>query len=186
MLQDPSQFAVHAGGVERLLVALVRAQRIPVVGRLVVRQLLRLQGTDIPHQTLRPGRLLVLQHGGRVVVHASTRIGDDVVILQGATIGRGDLWQEPAPDYGGVVVEDGVIIGAGAVVLVSRGTLTLGRGSVVGANAVLTRSTGPHEIWAGNPATCRGLRPGAGRPERHEDTVRTGDLRRAATRVTAG
>ena len=51
-----------------------------------------------------------------------------------------------------MVVEDGAILGVGAVVLVSKGTVTLGRGSIVGANSVLTRSTAPGEIWAGNPA----------------------------------
>jgi serine O-acetyltransferase len=68
------------------------------------------------------------------------------------TIGRADLWRPASADFGGVVVEDDAIVGTGAVVLVSKGTLTLGRGSIVGANSVLTRSTGPGEIWAGNPA----------------------------------
>ncbi len=30
--------------------------------------------------------------------------------------------------------------------------LTIGAGTVIGANAVLTSSTGPGEIWAGSPA----------------------------------
>jgi serine O-acetyltransferase len=56
------------------------------------------------------------------------------------------------------VIEDDVIIGAGAVVLFSRGTLTVARGTIVGANAVLTRSTGENEIWAGVPARRVGVR----------------------------
>jgi serine O-acetyltransferase len=37
--------------------------------------------------------------------------------------------------------------------------VTVGRGTVVGANAVLARSTGEWEIWAGSPAKCVGTRP---------------------------
>jgi len=136
---------------DRTLAALVHAHRLPVVGR-PVRLLLKLLGTDIPVQALAPGRRLVLQHGGHVVVHHTTRLGDDVVLMHNVTIGRADLWQPTSADFAGVVVEDGAILGVGAVVLVSKGTLTLGRGSIVGANSVLTRSTAPGEVWAGTPA----------------------------------
>ena len=40
----------------------------------------------------------------------------------------------------------------GAKVLGADGLLYLGSGTVVGANAVLTQSTGENEIWAGIPA----------------------------------
>jgi len=145
--------------------ALVQAQRLPLIG-VVVRQMLKWRGTDVPVETLSPGRRLVLQHGGHVVVHYAARLGNDVVLMHNATIGRADLWRPESDDFAGVVVEDGVILGAGAVVLSSAGTITLGRGSIVGANSVLTRSTGPGEIWAGNPA----------RRVRHRD-----DERRTAT-----
>jgi serine O-acetyltransferase len=38
--------------------------------------------------------------------------------------------------------------------------LRVGRGSVVGANAVLLESTGENEIWAGVPARRVGTRDG--------------------------
>ena len=145
------QFRMTVTRTDRTLAALVHAQRLPVVGR-GVRLLLKLLGTDIPVQALAPGRRLVLQHGGHVVVHHTTRLGDDVVLMHNVTIGRADLWQPTSADFAGVVVEDGAILGVGAVVLVSKGTLTLGRGSIVGANSVLTRSTAPGEVWAGTPA----------------------------------
>jgi len=37
--------------------------------------------------------------------------------------------------------------------------LRVGRGTVVGANAVLLESTGENELWAGVPARKVGLRP---------------------------
>lgn len=48
-----------------------------------------------------------------------------------------------------VSVEEGAWIGAGAVILPG---VTIGRGAIIGANAVVTRSVGPLEVWGGSPA----------------------------------
>jgi len=56
------------------------------------------------------------------------------------------------------VIEDDVILCPGAKVLCKEGVLRVGRGSVIGANAVLLQSTGENEIWAGMPAQCVGQR----------------------------
>ena len=54
---------------------------------------------------------------------------------------------------GQILVEDDVVIGAGAKLLFKLGqTLTVGRGAVIGANAVVLSSVPPGEIWAGMPA----------------------------------
>jgi serine O-acetyltransferase len=58
----------------------------------------------------------------------------------------------------GIEVGDDVILGAGAKVMCERGILRIGRGTVVGANAVLLDSTGENEIWAGIPARKVGIR----------------------------
>ena len=55
-----------------------------------------------------------------------------------------------------VTVEDHVWIGARAIILPG---VTLGRGSVVGAGAVVTRDVPPLTIVAGNPARPVGTRP---------------------------
>jgi serine O-acetyltransferase len=57
-----------------------------------------------------------------------------------------------------VVIEDGAVLCSGARVVCKTGVLTVGRGTIVGANAVLTQSTGPNEIWAGVPARRVGFR----------------------------
>jgi maltose O-acetyltransferase len=49
----------------------------------------------------------------------------------------------------GVVIEDDVWVGAGAIIL--RG-VTVGRGAIVAAGSVLTKSVPPYAIVAGNPA----------------------------------
>jgi serine O-acetyltransferase len=42
--------------------------------------------------------------------------------------------------------------------LFGESELVVGKGTVVGANAVLTQSTGEYEIWAGIPASKIGAR----------------------------
>jgi serine O-acetyltransferase len=60
--------------------------------------------------------------------------------------------------FEGIVIEDDAILAPGAKVLCKEGILRVGRGTVVGANAVLLQSTGENEIWAGVPARCIGQR----------------------------
>lgn len=53
------------------------------------------------------------------------------------------------PVRGGVRIEDDCWIGAGAIIL---NGVTIGKGSVVGAGAVVTKDVAPYTIVAGNPA----------------------------------
>ncbi len=50
---------------------------------------------------------------------------------------------------GPVNIEDEVWIGYGAIILSG---LTIGKGSIIGAGSVVTKSTPPYSIFAGNPA----------------------------------
>jgi serine O-acetyltransferase len=138
--------------IDRSVVRLVEAQRRPVVGRAAT-LVLRLLGVHIPPQVVIGEGLLLPHSTTGCVIHAKTRIGDRVTIFHGVTVGRADAYDvQPAP-LGGAVIGDDVVLCAGAVVL-PKGTepLLIGRGTVVGANAVLTTSTGQNEVWAGNPA----------------------------------
>jgi serine O-acetyltransferase len=145
------------GPVDRIYNALILGQKRPFLGR-VIRQLLKARGVDIPAHTLQPGTGLFVRHAGNVVVHSSTVIAKNVMLHQGVTVGRSDIWQEPDPSFKGFVLEDHVILGANAVVTSKSGTLVVAEGTVVGANSVLTKSTGPWEIWAGVPAKKIGMR----------------------------
>ena len=87
--------------------------------------------------------------------------------------------------YDAIRVEDGVWIGAGAIIL---GGVTIGRGAVVGAGAVVTRDVEPNSVVVGSPARkIRSLPPlvvdgdataGDGPPPKPRPTPRP--LRRAA------
>jgi acetyltransferase-like isoleucine patch superfamily enzyme len=68
----------------------------------------------------------------------------------------------------GVIIEDDVWIGARATIL--RG-VRVGRGSVVGAASVVTRSVPPYSIVAGNPARVIRFRWGVNDILRHEATL---------------
>jgi len=151
------QFRPPSGPVDRFFVRLIFAQRNRLFGRLI-RQFLKLRGIDIQARSLQPGTGLILRHSGNVVVHGMTKIGRNVMLHQGVTVGRSDIWREPDPTFDGFVLEDNVILGANAVVTSSKGQLVVGEGTVVGANSVLTRSTGRWEIWAGVPAVKIGER----------------------------
>lgn len=118
--------------------------------------LLLLLGVEIP-AVVPIGEGLTLQHRGRgVVITPHARIGARVTIYQHVTIGMADAWR---PGHDGpveskaVVVEDDAWIFPGAVILgrIER-PVTVGRGTIVAANAVLTESTGEWEVWGGVPA----------------------------------
>lgn len=141
-----------------LVTSLIYRRRSRLLRR-PVQELLALYGVEVPAAVeIGPG-LRVFHRGFGLVMHPYTTIGRDVVLYNGVTIGRADPWvpQELSP-MRRVVVEDGAVLCTGARVLCKSGVLTVGRGSIVGANAVLTRSTGAGEIWAGAPARCVGVR----------------------------
>lgn len=137
---------------------LLYARKWPLIGKLAYFKL-KLLGVEIPLQ-VKLGSDCTLAHGGfGVVIHPQTEIADRVKIYPGVTLGRADI-QIPANDskFEGIRIESDVILCSGAKILCKEGILTVGKGSIVGANAVLLESTGENEIWAGIPARCIGVR----------------------------
>jgi serine acetyltransferase/thymidylate kinase len=74
---------------------------------------------------------LHLPHPYGIVIHPQAVIGQRVTVMQQATIGGKDRSEKVAP-----IIGDDVYVGAGARVL---GDVRIGRGAVIGANAVVTR-----------------------------------------------
>jgi serine O-acetyltransferase len=139
---------------------LVYARNLPLVGS-VAYYILKLLGIEIP-RPVKVGGQLELAHGGfGVVIHPQTRIGERVKIYPGVTLGRADIYRPVnQSSFEGIIIEDDVILCPGAKILCKQGILKVGRGSVIGANAVLLESTGENEIWAGVPARRVGTRDG--------------------------
>ncbi|MGW2426584.1 hypothetical protein ACWC0C_46840 [Streptomyces sp. NPDC001709] len=141
-----------------LVSALVYQRRHRVLGRLV-QEVLALYGLEVPAAVeVGPG-LRVFHRGFGTVLHPYTTIGANVTLYNGVTLGRADPWvpqEESAMER--IVIEDGACLCTGAKVICKKGILTVGRGTIVGANAVLTCSTGSDEIWAGVPARKIGNR----------------------------
>lgn len=138
--------------------SLLYARRLPLLGGAAYLAL-KLLGAEVPRSVvIGPG--CQLEHGGfGVVIHSKTVIGARVKIYPGVTVGRADIYR-PAEHshFEGVAIGDDAILCPGARVLGKQGILRVGRGTVVGANAVLLETTGEWEIWAGIPARCIGKR----------------------------
>lgn len=138
--------------------SLLYARNSRLVGK-VAYYMLKLLGAEVP-RSVKFGQGCMLLHGGYgVVIHPQAEFAERVKIYPGVTLGRADIHHSAsASGFKGIRVESDVILGSGAKVLCKEGILTLGKGSVIGANAVLLESTGENEIWAGNPARRVGSR----------------------------
>jgi acetyltransferase-like isoleucine patch superfamily enzyme len=104
------------------------------------------------------GQQCFFHSAGGLTIGAHVGIGPGVKILtsQHAEAGRHMpvLWSpvEAKP----VVIEDDADIGMGALVLPG---VTIGRGAIVGAGAVVTRDVAPYTVVSGVPARKRRTRP---------------------------
>jgi serine O-acetyltransferase len=90
------------------------------------------------------GRRLFIDHGMGVVIGETTEIGDDVLIYQGVTLGGTSLKKEKRHP----TIEDHVMVSAGASVI---GPVRIGRGSRIGAGAVVVSSAPPYSTIVGIP-----------------------------------
>ena len=94
------------------------------------------------------GRRFFIDHGMGIVIGETTEIGDDVMLYHGVTLGGQDLTKTKRhPTLG-----NNITVGAGAKVL---GPITIGDGSAIGANAVVTKDVPPCHIAVGIPAKNR-------------------------------
>ena len=108
----------------------------PAVAEGIWRLNLFLTGADI-HPAAEIGGGLRLTHTSGLVIGKGARLGSDLNILHGVTIGgSGKRWFDPTFEDGLPEIGDGTEIWAGAKVL---GAVKVGRRCHIGANAVVTR-----------------------------------------------
>lgn len=104
------------------------------------------------------GQQVFMHSAGGITIGSNVGIGPGVKILTSAhrEEGRAVPILRSAVDFAPVVVEDDCDIGIGAVILPG---VTLGKGTQVGAGAVVTTDTPPYSVVAGVPAKVLRLRP---------------------------
>ncbi len=113
---------------------------------------------------IRAGRNWRVNSGVFIDARGGLTIGDDVLIGPNVVLVTSEhQWTDPARPIAvqghrvePVTIEDDVWIGANAVITPG---VTLARGTVVGAGAVVTESTEPYTIVGGVPARRIGDRP---------------------------
>ncbi|MBP2146918.1 serine O-acetyltransferase [Methanofollis sp. W23] len=99
------------------------------------------------HPRARIGPGLFMPHPQCIVIGAGAVLGSNVTINQGVTVGA-----SPGKEIEGQtepVVEDNVLLGAGAKVL---GPVTIGANAMIGANAVVVRDIPAWAVAVGVPA----------------------------------
>lgn len=97
------------------------------------------------------GRIIIGNHvmfGPGVNIHGGNHIMDRVGVYM-------DEVHKEAGSDAAVIIEDDVWIGANAMILGGGGDdLVIGRGSVIGAGSVVTKSVQPYSVMVGVPARC--------------------------------
>ena len=100
------------------------------------------------HPAATIGHGILMDHATGVVIGETARIGNDVSILHGVTLGgTGKEEGDRHPKIG-----NGVLLSAGAVIL---GNVTVGEGAKVAASSVVLKDVPPHCTAVGIPAEIR-------------------------------
>ncbi len=118
---------------------------VPLIPRIITELAHTLTGIDI-HPGAAIGERFFIDHGTGVVVGETCRIGANVRLYQGVTLGAKSF---PLDEHGNPIkgidrhpiVEDDVVVYAGATIL---GRVVIGRGSSIGGNVWLTQGVPPN------------------------------------------
>ena len=104
------------------------------------------------HPGAKIGKNLFIDHGMGVVIGETSEIGDNVTIYHNVTLGgispsinaneQRNLKRHPT-------LQDNVVVGSGAQIL---GPVIIGKNSLIGANAVVTKDVPEKSIMVGIPA----------------------------------
>lgn len=120
-------------------------EQVPMIPRIIAEYAHSRTGIDL-HPGASIGESFFLDHGTGTVVGETSRIGNNVKLYQGVTLGalstrRCDCEQDGAVKPRHPTIEDNVTIYAGATIL--GGDTVVGAGSVIGGNVWLVNSVPP-------------------------------------------
>ncbi|MBE3561788.1 MAG: serine acetyltransferase [Ktedonobacteraceae bacterium] len=134
----------------RVAHALYKA-RIPFFPRMISMLARFLTGGIDIHPGAQIGKRFFIDHGAGVVIGETTVIGNNVMLYHQVTLGATGWWR-PSPgrkQKRHPTIEDDVTIGVGAAIL---GPITIGKGSRIGAMALVLESVPPNSVVASKPA----------------------------------
>lgn len=121
----------------------LHVKKMTMLARFISQLARFITGIEI-HPGAKIGKGLFIDHGMGVVIGETSKIGDNVTIFQGATLGgTGKERGKRHPTIG-----NNVVIGAGAKIL---GNITVGDNVIIGANAVVIRNIPPNSTVVGVP-----------------------------------
>jgi serine O-acetyltransferase len=136
----PGIFAIMVYRVAHRLFEL----EVPLLPRIMTEYAHTMTGIDI-HPGAEIGSRFVIDHGTGVVIGETTRIGNNVRVYQGVTLGALSLPKDAGERLRGKkrhpTIEDDVIIYSGATIL--GGETVIGQRSVIGGNVWITESIPP-------------------------------------------
>jgi len=117
--------------------------KIPVLPRIMAEYAHELTGIDI-HPGAQIASPFFIDHGTGIVIGETARIGREVRIYQGVTLGALTVGRSMANTKRHPTIEDHVVIYAGSTIL--GGDTVIGHHTVVGGNTWITESILPHSV----------------------------------------
>lgn len=133
LIAYPGFFAITAYRIANVFWKL----NIPIIPRIITEYVHSRTGIDI-HPGAEIGENFFIDHGTGIVIGETTKIGNNVKIYQGVTLGALSVSKDHASDKRHPTIEDHVTIYANATIL--GGNTIIGANSVIGGNVWLTHS----------------------------------------------
>jgi serine O-acetyltransferase len=124
---------------------------IPFIPRLISQFARFITGGIEIHPGAQIGKRFFIDHGAGVVIGETTSIGNNVMLYHQVTLGATGWWR-PGPgrkQKRHPTIEDDVTIGVGAAIL---GPIVIGKGSQIGAMAMVFESVPANSVVAAKPA----------------------------------
>ena len=116
---------------------------IPLLPRMITEYSHKVTGIDIhPHAEI--GCPFAIDHGTGIVIGETTKIGNNVKIYQGVTLGALSVDKNKASKKRHPTIEDNVVLYSGCTIL--GGETVVGRNSIIGGNVWLTESIAPFSV----------------------------------------
>jgi serine O-acetyltransferase len=117
--------------------------RVPIIPRIFTEYAHEITGIDI-HPGAEIGSHFFIDHGTGIVIGETTKIGKNVKIYQGVTLGALSVDKSMLKTKRHPTIEDDVILYSQAVIL--GGNTVIGKNSIIGGNSWITQSVPPNSV----------------------------------------